>query len=165
MGAAGFSQNVIARDIVVGAHTHQVRKELLNQTPPILIVQDKVLNPAQGIGAFTITSTFTEEKKLKFLTAIFESEDTFMASGEFEWSFCTGERLNMYGKTTSKHKAAGMTEYAVSFFMNLEDFCARASTIQDRTVLLRIYSKEGEIREFELPSTALSPLPMEISEE
>jgi hypothetical protein len=164
MGTVSFAQNAIVREIQLDNSVYQISKEKLDQIPPLIVCKVNVQNPAQDIDRFCFSAALTEDRKLKYLSAILECSDDFIASGEFEWQYPSEGKLSMYGRTTSRKLNNGKMEYTIRFFMNEEDFYNRSSLMKDSYALLRIYSKEGGFREFKTPLPAFMALLKETAE-
>ena len=141
-----------AEGIAVGDSLHMVSFERLDKDPPLFIAKDSVVVSGKDIVNFSISATLTENRALKSIIVVVVSNQAFAATGEFEWIFPSGEQLNMYGKTVSKPGRDGLMDYTLTFLSGLSDLCACSLEAGDRNVLLRMYSKKGAAREFEIPS-------------
>ena len=164
IGTVSFAQNAVVREIRLDNSVYQISKEKMDQTPPLIVCKVNVQDPARDIGRFCFSAALTEDRKLKYLSAILECSNDFIASGEFEWQFPSEGKLSMYGKATSKKLNNGAMEYTIRFFMNEEDFYNRSSLMKDSYALLRIYSREGGFREFKTPLLAFMTLLKETAE-
>ncbi|MHB9005232.1 MAG: hypothetical protein ACYC6C_14480 [Coriobacteriia bacterium] len=147
-----FALGPTASEVIIGNAMHKVSFERLDREPPLFLAMDSVVAPAKDIASFSIIATFAENRVLKSLIVTLVSYQAFSASGELEWLFPAGEQVNLYGKTAAKPLKDGMTEYTITFFADLADFCDCSALTSDKNVLLKLYPRKGAPKEFELPS-------------
>lgn len=147
-----FALDPFSKEIAVNNAMHKISFERLNKDPPLFVAKDIVVAPAKDIANFSISATLSESSVLKSLVITVVSGLAFVASGELEWLFPVGEQLNMYGRTVTKSGKDGLMEYTITFLSGLNDLYSCSSSTGDRNVLLKIYSKKGAAKEFEIPS-------------
>ena len=147
-----FASDSVAKDVAIGDSLHTISFGQLNKDTPLFVARDVVLVPAKDIANFSISACLSESHVLKSLIITVASGQAFVASGELEWLFPAGEQLNMYGKTVAKPGKDGLMEYTMTFLSGLNDFYSCSSSTGGCNVLLKMYSKKGMAREFEIPS-------------
>jgi hypothetical protein len=151
-----FAQNPVAKEVAIGDVLHKISYEKLDREPPLFVAKNIVYAPVKDITHFIISATFSESQVLKSLIVTVTSSSTFLVSGELEWLFPSGEQINMYGKTASKSVGDGLTEYTITFLSSMADLCACAVVSGGDNVRLKLFSKRGEVREFEFPPAFFS---------
>lgn len=147
-----FASDSVAKDVAVGDSLHTIGFGRLNKDSSLFIARDIVLVPGKDIANFSISACLSESRVLKSLIITVVSGQAFVASGELEWLFPAGKQLNMYGKTVAKPGKDDLMEYTITFLSGLNDFYSYSSSMGDRSVLLKMYSKKGAAKELEIPS-------------
>ncbi len=140
-----------AEGIAIGDSYHTISFERLDKDPPLFIAKDTVVVSGKDIVNFSISVTLTENRSLKSMIVAVVSNQAFVATGEFEWVFPSGEQLNMYGKAVAKPDKGDLTSYVITFLSGLNDLCTYSLKAGNRNALLKMYSKKGAAREFEIP--------------
>ena len=152
-GLSAFALGSDSATISIDGVIHTVSTQKIENTAPILIVKDEFILP-DGISRVTVSPTLNESYNLKCLILSSAGPSDFILSGEMEFSFPSGTKLSMFGKTVTKNLANGVSEGSVTFMQGLDELKMSSSSLRDGSIVMaEVFSKKGFIKRFQIPGS------------